>query len=133
MKKLGKIICYVVAALIVIFSLIFIFLEMRNLISGDFLLYENYVNGFIRYFFRLIIALFALALGIFSYFALSKKENRTFHIYFYFGVVTLLITSIVIACYATTYIDILLLVLSSLFGLGSLLYFIGAYLIKHNQ
>ncbi len=127
MKKIGKIICYILSILIIIFSLIFIFLEARNLLSGDYLLYENKFDGFIRYFFRLLVALFAFSLAIFTYFALSKKENKILQIYFYFGTIALLMSSIVIAIFASNYIDILLLTLSTLFSIGVLLYFVGSY------
>ena len=124
MKKAGKIICFIIGAFLILFGLIFTFLEARNLFSGDYLLYENQADGFVRYLFRLIISLFSLSLGIFTYFALNKKENKTLHIYFYFASLALLISSIIIAIYATNYIDILTLTLSIIFFIGALLHFV---------
>ncbi len=130
MKKTGKIIAYIFAALIIVFSLVFIVFETRTLFSGDWLLYENKFNGFIRYFLRLLIAIYTLFIGISTYFVLSKKNNNeTLSIYFRFGVLAFLTSSIIISCFASNYIDILFIVLPLLYTLGIVLYFYGETII----
>lgn len=125
MKKIGKILSYIFALFTIVFSLIFIVIEGYNLFSGNWMLYENALNGFIRYLCRFVISLFGLALGIFTYFALNKKENETLKIYLYFGMLVLFISSIIISQFATNYIDILFLTLPLLYFLSVLLYAFG--------
>ncbi len=127
MKKAGKIICYTISSLIIILSLIFIFIEARNLFSGDWLIYENKADGFIRYLFRLIVAMFSFIVGIFTYVALNKKENKIKRIYFYFGSLTLFVSAIIISIYSTNYFDLIFICLASFHLLGSLLYMIGTH------
>lgn len=125
MKKTGKVICYIFASLIIVFSSIFIVFEARNLFSGDWLIYENKADGFVRYLFRLIIAIFSLIVGVFTYISLNKKARDVYKLYFYFGSITLLVSSTIIACYSSNYIDLLFIVLSVFYFLGALLYLIG--------
>lgn len=124
MKKTGKIIAYIAAALIILFSLVFIVIEGRTLFSGDWLLYENKVDAFFRYFFRLLLSLYALFIGISTYIVLGKKnENQMLNFYYSFGVLALLVSSIIMSVFATNYIDILLLVLPLIYSIGVMLYF----------
>ncbi len=125
MKKAGKIISYIFAALIIVFSLIFIVFEGRTLFSGDWLVYENVFDGFIRYFLRLLLAVFALFLSASTYFVLRKKNNETISIYFRFGVLAFLTSSIIISCFTSNYIDILFIVLPVIYTFGIVLYFYG--------
>ena len=131
MKKVGKILSYIFAAFIILFSLVFIVIEGYNLFSCDWIIYENAINGFVRYLCRFIIALFGITMGIFTYFALSKKENKILQMYYFFGTIILLISSIIISQFATNYINILFSTLPLLYFLSSLLYFIGVYLPKN--
>lgn len=130
MKKAGKIICYIFAGLIIVFSLIFIVFEGRTLFSGDWLIYENKIDGFIRYLFRLIVALFALAVGAFAYIALSKRENETLNLYLNFSAMALLVSSIIIACFSSNCMDLLFIALASFYDVGILLRFLGMRLSK---
>lgn len=124
MKKTGKIIAYIAAAWIILFSLVFIVIEGRTLFSGDWLLYENKVDAFFRYFFRLLLSLYALFIGISTYIVLGKKnENQILNFYYSFGVLALLVSSVIMSVFATNYIDILLLVLPLLYSIGVMLYF----------
>lgn len=124
MKKTGKIIAYIAAAWIILFSIVFIVIEGRTLFSGDWLLYENTVDAFFRYFFRLLLSLYALFIGISTYIVLGKKnENQIINFYYSFGVLALLVSSIIMSVFATNYIDILLLVLPLIYSIGVMLYF----------
>ncbi len=130
MKKAGKILSYIFAAFVILFSLVFIVIEGYNLFSGDWMLYENAINGFVRYLCRFILALFGITIGIFTYFALSKKSNKTMFTYFYFGTFALLISSIIVSLTATNYLDILFIILPILYFLSSVLYYFGDRLYK---
>ena len=129
MRKTGQIIAYISGALVIAFALVFIYIEGRNLFSLDWKLYENPFNGFVRYFLRLLDALFALMMGVATYFILRKKnENETASLYFYFGAIALLVCSIIIGCFSSNYIDILFFVLPIIYSSGVGLYFLGTKL-----
>ncbi len=124
MKKTGKLIAYISAAFIILFSVVFIVIEGRTLFSGDWLLFENATDGFFRYFFRLLIALYALFLSISTYIVLGRKrDNTVLAFYFTFGVLAFLVSSIIMSIFASNYIDILLLVLPLIYSLGVMLFF----------
>ena len=125
MRKAGKIISYIFSALIILFSLVFIVIEGYNLFSVDWTLYENATDGFVRYLCRFILAIFGIVIGIFTYFAMSKKSNKILLIYLYFGSIAFIISSIIISFFATNYLDILFCVVPILYFLGVTLYFWG--------
>ncbi len=124
MKKTSKILILTFNSLIILFSIIFLVIEERTLLSLDWIIYENQLNAGIRYLFRVIISLFGLVLGIFTYIVLLKKYNQTLHIYLYVGSITFLISSIIISIFASNYIDILFIVLPLLYSLSVLLYYL---------
>ena len=130
MRKVGKILSLVFSTLIIIFSIIFLIIESRTLFSLDWTLYENTFNGMIRYLFRVIISLFGLLIGIFTYIVLFKKYNQTLHIYLYVGSITFLISSIIIAIFASNYLDILFVVLPLLYSISIMIYYLGNLKIK---
>ncbi len=132
MKKIGKILSLIFASFIIIFSIYFVIIEKRTLFSADWMLYENTINGFIRYLFRLIIALFGLILGIYTFIVLFKKYNQILHIYLYIGSITFLISSIIIGVFASNYLDLLFIILPLLYSFSVLLYYFGNLKIKHN-
>ncbi len=128
MKKTGKIIAYISAAFIILFSIVFIVIEGRTLFSGDWLIFENATDGFFRYFFRLVIALYALFISISTYIFLGRKSDKTvLAFYFTFGVLALLVSSIIMSIFASNYIDILLLVLPLIYSLGVMLFFYSGH------
>ncbi len=133
MKRTGKVISYVSAGILLLISLAFIVIEARNLFSGDWTLYENEGNGFLRYFFRLLFALFSLALAVFTYFALKEKTSSILRTYYYFGAIGLFLASNVLSYFATNYIDVLFKLIAAFYSLGALLYFCGTHFAKENK
>ena len=125
MKKTGKIISYIFAALIILFSFVFIVIEGYNLFSGDWTIYENVTDGFVRYLCRFILAIFGIVVGIFTYVSINKKSNKILLTYLYFGSIAFVISSIIISFFATNYLDILFSVIPILYFLGITLYFWG--------
>ncbi len=125
MKKAGKIISYIFAALIILFSFVFIVIEGYNLFSGDWTIYENVTDGFVRYLCRFILAIFGIVVGIFTYVSINKKSNKILLTYLYFGSIAFVISSIIISFFATNYLDILFSVIPILYFLGITLYFWG--------
>ena len=92
-KIIINIILGFVSLIILLLSLVLIFIEGRLLFSGDWLVYDNVVLGFFRYFFRLNIALFALGHSVLT-FINFKKKNSTLKYYLLLGNFALLIASI---------------------------------------
>ncbi len=127
MKRIGKVICYIFAGILLILSLAFIVIEARTLFSGDWTLFENRVNGFFRYFFRLIVALFVFSSALLSYFALRKKSSIVIRIYFYFGAIGTFISSLVISYFASNSMDLLFRIVSAFYFFGATLVLAGAY------
>ena len=76
MKKAATIISMISGAILALLGLVFVVIEGRLLFSGDFLVYPNPVGGLFNIIFKLILALFTIAIGIFPYLHLGKQENR---------------------------------------------------------
>ncbi len=133
MKKAGKIISYIFAGILLLISLVFIIIEARNLFSGDWTLFENAGNGFLRYFFRLLFAIISLGLAVFTYFALKEKTNPILRTYYYFGAIGLFVAANVLSYFATNYMDVLFKLIAAFYSLGALLYFCGTHFTKENE
>ena len=114
MKKINNVLFYFVTSLILLVSLIMLIIEMRLLISGDFLLCDNEFNAFIRYFLRTLIAVGFMSVAVIEIFQIAKKcqflEKNLYFVEF-----LLLIVSIVILIYGTNYVGIVCFVLTGLF------------------
>lgn len=112
MKKVLNILLCFVCVIIIILSLAFTFIEARLLLSLDWSIYDNPTNGFIRYLFRLILALFVLTSGLFEIINVFKKEK--IDLLLLFTNISLLIMSIIIAIFSTNYVGLVCLGLSIL-------------------
>ena len=76
MKKVATILSLISGTVIALVGLVFSVLEIRLLVSGDFLVYSYPLGGFFTILIRLLTSLFAVFIGIFPYFHLGRKENR---------------------------------------------------------
>lgn len=112
MKKVLNILLCFVCAIIIILSLAFTFIETRLLLSLDWSIYDNPTNGFIRYLFRLVLALFALVIGLFEIINVFKKEK--IELLLLLSDFSLLTISIIIAIFSTNYVGLVCLGLSIL-------------------
>jgi hypothetical protein len=109
-----------ISTLIIILSLSFIFIEARLILAGDFLIYNNAFNGFIRYFFRLILSILSLLVALYEIINIKKKDEKIKE-YLIYGSISLVLMSIVISFFSSNYVGLVLIVLSSLFLLNKLL------------
>lgn len=114
MKRANKVITFILGILMIILSLAMIFIYLRLLISGDWLLYDNKVNGFIRYFLRLGISCAYLMLAMYELFS-KFKGLKIICNNLYFYIVLLFIMSIIILLFATNYIGIVVLGIMGLY------------------
>ena len=121
MKKvidiLLKVLQCLICSIIIILSLAFMFIEARLLISLDWSIYDFAFNGFIRYFFRFVLALFALSVCVFEFINLKKK---TLSNYLFITDLSLVLMSIIALIYTANYVGIICIVLSTLLILSKL-------------
>lgn len=64
MKKAFSIICAVLSVVVIILSLVFCVIEARVVFSGDWILHENKVLGFLQYFLKTAFSLFAIFVAV---------------------------------------------------------------------
>ena len=121
MKKvidiLLKVLQCLICSIIIILSLAFMFIEARLLISLDWSIYDFAFNGFIRYFFRFVLALFALSVCVLEFINLKKK---TLSKYLFIADLSLVIMSVIALIYTANYVGIICIVLSTLLVLSKL-------------
>ena len=61
MNKFLRVLLYIFSSITMVLALAFIVLEGRLVIAGDWVIYDNAADGFIRYFFRLLLAIIVFA------------------------------------------------------------------------
>ena len=112
-----KVLQCLICSIIIILSLAFMFIEARLLISLDWSIYDFAFNGFIRYFFRFVLALFALSVCVFEFINLKKK---TLSKYLFIADLSLVLMSVIALIYTANYVGIICIVLSTLLVLSKL-------------
>ena len=112
MNKLFKVLLVIISSIIMILSLAFIVIEGRLLFSGDWLIYDNPFNGFIRYLCRLLIAIFAFTKSLLEVIYINKKHS--IKDYLYYGDISLVLMSLSILVFSTNYVGIICTVLANL-------------------
>ena len=112
MSKFCRVLVYIFSSIIIILSLAFIFIEGRLVFSGEYLVYDSPFNGFVRYFFRLILALLVLGKSILEFTKIGK--NGMLKEYLFYGDISLLLMSIIILIFSTNYVGLICILLSVL-------------------
>ena len=120
MNKLFKILLVIISSIIMILSLAFIVIEGRLLFSGDWLIYDNPFNGFIRYLCRLLIAIFAFTKSLLEVIYINKKHS--IKEYLYYGDISLVLMSLSILVFSTNYVGLVCIIVSILGLLIKLIY-----------
>ena len=114
MKKIINIIFYLICFIIALLSFAMMFIELRLLISGDFIIYDNVFNGFIRYFFRFLLSC------LFVFMVLCESIKKIKNNYFIKNnllvfEMSMLIASVIIFLTTTNYINIIVILLMIMF------------------
>lgn len=73
MKKAFSIICAVLSVVVIILSLVFCVIEARVVFSGDWILHENKVLGFLQYFLKTAFSLFAIFVAVATFIKKFEK------------------------------------------------------------
>lgn len=103
MKKIiSNIVFGIPLVILILISLVFVFIEGRLLVSLDWTIYDNAFNGFIRYFFRLLIAVICIFTAILEFINM-KKSGKTIEFYLNNISIGLLCSSIIVLITATNY------------------------------
>ena len=103
MKKIiSNIVFGIPLVILILISLVFVFIEGRLLVSLDWKIYDNAFNGFIRYFFRLLIAVICIFTAILEFINM-KKSSKTIEFYLNNISIGLLCSSIIVLITATNY------------------------------
>ena len=79
MKALiGKILSFIGLGIVILFSLVFTFIELRTLLAGDYALFNSPVLGFFSYFFRSVffLGMFSNTLALAMYVGLKEEKER---------------------------------------------------------
>lgn len=118
MKKLLNVTLITLSIIIFILSLAFIVIEGRLLFSTDWIIYNNALNGLIRYLFRLLLSILACLISIFE---IINVKNQKYILQLFVADVGLLIISSILFVFSTNYVGIVCLTLSILLIANKLL------------
>ena len=110
MKKIISILFYLIGSIIMLLSLVMMVIELRLIISLDFMIYDSPINGFIRYFLRFSLAFSYLFMVLCEIIKKLKNNNFIKENLLIFNL-SLLIVSIIIYFTTTNYIYIIVLIL----------------------
>lgn len=114
MKKLSVALRLISGILVAVVAVVFVILEATLLITLDFKLYENQTLAFIQLILRLIIAAYALVLGVLS----IIKSKRSF----LWEGICLLAASLVMIFFASNNVGVYFTILSLMFVISHLLF-----------
>ena len=117
MKKLSVALRLISGILVAVVAVVFVILEATLLITLDFKLYENQMLAFIQLILRLIIAAYALVLGVLS----IIKSKRSF----LWEGICLLAASVVMIFFASNNVGVYFTILSLLFVISHLLFLVS--------
>lgn len=114
MKYVVKGLFFLISFVIALVSLVMIFFEARLLISGDWLIYDNQFNAFIRYLFKLIIACSFLFVVLCEYIK-PLREKSIIKKYLFDFEITLFVMSILFIFLSANIEGIIIFLLMLLF------------------
>ena len=111
MKIIRNILIGFFSIIIFVLSIAFIVIEGRLLFSLDWTIYDNAFFGFLKYFFRFIIALLTCAYSIFEFINFKKKSELISFVLFIYNI-CLVIVSIFLVFQATNMVGEIALTIS---------------------
>lgn len=129
MKIVRNILVGFFSIIIFVLSLAFIVIEGRLLFSLDWTIYDNVIFGFLRYFFRFLIAISLCIYSIVEFINMKKKSEKIQFILFIYNV-CLVIVSIFLLFQATNMVGEIAISLSLLILLVKVLFIV---LLKKNN
>lgn len=121
MRKINNILISIFSVIVFILSFVFVIIEGRLVFSLDWTIYDNAFLGFLKYFFRLIIALLTCVYAVFEFINLKKKLELISFILFIYNI-CLVIVSIVLIFTVTNMVGEIALCISSVILLIKILF-----------
>ena len=123
MKIVRNILVGFFSIIIFVLSLAFIVIEGRLLFSLDWTIYDNVIFGFLRYFFRFLIAISLCIYSIVEFINMKKKSEKIQFILFIYNV-CLVIVSIFLLFQATNMVGEIAISLSLLILLVKVMFIV---------
>lgn len=103
MRKILNILIAFISVIFIILGLTFVFIESRLLVSLDWKIYDNTLNGFIRYLFRLLISIYVIFVSTLELISLWKN-NKFINNYLLYFDISLVIISFFLVLFTTNYL-----------------------------
>lgn len=103
MRKILNILIAFISVIFIILGLAFVFIESRLLVSLDWKIYDNTLNGFIRYLFRLLISIYVIFVSTLELISLWKN-NKFINNYLLYFDISLVIISFFLVLFTTNYL-----------------------------
>ncbi len=113
MRKIINVFLIFFCVISIVLALAFLVIEGRLLFAGDWIVYDNALNGLVRYLLRFMLALFVLFSVVCEIINL-KKQNQTLSAYLFFAFLSLVFLSIVLCVFATNFVGVICLALSTI-------------------
>ena len=114
MKLITNILFYLFSIIIGLLSFVMLVIELRLLLSLDYIVYDSIFNGFLRYFLRFLLSCAFLFMVLCE--TIKKlKENNFINKNSLFYEMLLLIVSIIMFILTTNYIGVISLILMIIF------------------
>lgn len=111
MRKINNILISIFSVIVFILSFVFVIIEGRLVFSLDWTIYDNAFLGFLKYFFRLIIALLTCVYAVFEFINFKKKSELISFVLFIYNI-CLVIVSIVLIFTVTNMVGEIAILLS---------------------
>lgn len=113
--KVFNIIEKIILGIMVFLAFLLVVIEGRGLFSGEWVIYDSFISGFLKYFCKFILAFIFILFGIVE---MTKLKNVSFLKDNLRAVeIGLVIDAILIVIFATNYLNLVVLVVLGLFVL----------------
>ena len=120
MKKILNFLVVILATLIIIASLAFAFLEARLLFSLEWTIYQSNFFAFLRYLFRFLLCLVALASPILYFISYKQKNSKSIFL-FRISQIQLPVIAFFALFLTTNFVNIAVFTLGPIFNLLTLI------------
>ena len=122
MKNKIRIIYYVLNTIIFILSLLFLFIELRLILSFDWSIYQYPLFSSIQYISRFLLSLMICTLTFIPFINIKRRKRNLTYIS-WIGSISILIFGIISSFFATNYFGEIFLILSCLYFVVSMIYY----------
>lgn len=126
MRKALNICIGIINSFILFFSIIFIIIEGRLVLSSDWTVYDNVYNGLLRYLLRLFLAILVFIFSIIEFINLKLQKESLFFYLVYIDL-GLIIMSLLTLIFGSNYVGVVCSIFIGLITLLKLYYYLLVY------